>query len=230
MQSWRKPVKHYCSKPPPGFVGVAGGCKRTSVPTVQRTLTAAFCFCKHHECTVASLLPQFPVVTCPVLCSGSVRSRYAEFQLNCQPSAQAASGCRRDSYAACLLAYTGIIGKGWAPAGAAASQAGTQLLWVGHGSSGRDMALLGWTWLLWVGHGSSGGTRLLWVGHGSSGWDMAPLVGHGSSGGTRLLCWDTAPLVGHSSSGREMSPLTGAMRTVRWRAEVSGTSQSHGMV
>ncbi|XP_029819570.1 GDNF family receptor alpha-4 [Manacus vitellinus] len=37
------------------------------------------------------------------------RSRYAEFQFNCQPSLQAASGCRRESYAACLLAYTGII-------------------------------------------------------------------------------------------------------------------------
>ncbi|XP_069653098.1 GDNF family receptor alpha-4 [Haliaeetus albicilla] len=39
------------------------------------------------------------------------RSRYAEFQFNCQPSLQAASGCQRDSYAACLLAYTGIIGS-----------------------------------------------------------------------------------------------------------------------
>uniref|UniRef100_A0A8V0Z5Z7 GDNF family receptor alpha 4 n=1 Tax=Gallus gallus TaxID=9031 RepID=A0A8V0Z5Z7_CHICK len=39
------------------------------------------------------------------------RSRYAEFQFNCQPSLQTASGCRRDSYAACLLAYTGIIGS-----------------------------------------------------------------------------------------------------------------------
>ncbi|XP_067153321.1 GDNF family receptor alpha-4 isoform X2 [Apteryx mantelli] len=39
------------------------------------------------------------------------RSRYAEFQFNCQPSLQAATGCRRDSYAACLLAYTGIIGS-----------------------------------------------------------------------------------------------------------------------
>ncbi|KFW75823.1 GDNF family receptor alpha-4, partial [Manacus vitellinus] len=39
------------------------------------------------------------------------RSRYAEFQFNCQPSLQAARGCRRESYAACLLAYTGIIGS-----------------------------------------------------------------------------------------------------------------------
>uniref|UniRef100_A0A8C0H0B2 GDNF family receptor alpha 4 n=1 Tax=Chelonoidis abingdonii TaxID=106734 RepID=A0A8C0H0B2_CHEAB len=39
------------------------------------------------------------------------RSRYAEFQFNCQPSPQSATGCRRENYAACLLAYTGIIGS-----------------------------------------------------------------------------------------------------------------------
>ncbi|XP_033016915.1 GDNF family receptor alpha-4 [Lacerta agilis] len=39
------------------------------------------------------------------------RSRYAEFQFNCQPSAQSATGCQRENYAACLLAYTGIIGS-----------------------------------------------------------------------------------------------------------------------
>lgn len=39
------------------------------------------------------------------------RSRFAEFQYNCQPSKQTSSGCERDNYAACLLAYTGIIGS-----------------------------------------------------------------------------------------------------------------------
>ncbi|XP_069488355.1 GDNF family receptor alpha-4 [Ambystoma mexicanum] len=39
------------------------------------------------------------------------RSRYAEFQYNCQSSEQSASGCARENYAACLLAYTGIIGS-----------------------------------------------------------------------------------------------------------------------
>ncbi|XP_075787138.1 GDNF family receptor alpha-4 isoform X4 [Pelodiscus sinensis] len=39
------------------------------------------------------------------------RSRYVEFQFNCQPSPQSATGCRRENYAACLLAYTGIIGS-----------------------------------------------------------------------------------------------------------------------
>lgn len=56
-------------------------------------------------------LSQISMLISPILCFLSVRSRYAEFQFNCQPSLQAASGCRRDSYAACLLAYTGIIGE-----------------------------------------------------------------------------------------------------------------------
>ncbi|XP_060635432.1 GDNF family receptor alpha-4 isoform X2 [Anolis sagrei] len=46
-------------------------------------------------------------------CKGNYvcRSRYAELQYNCQPSTQSATGCQRENYAACLLAYTGIIGS-----------------------------------------------------------------------------------------------------------------------
>uniref|UniRef100_A0ACB8E9A4 GDNF receptor alpha-4 n=1 Tax=Sphaerodactylus townsendi TaxID=933632 RepID=A0ACB8E9A4_9SAUR len=43
------------------------------------------------------------------------RSRYAEFQFNCQPSTQSTTGCRRENFAACLLAYTGIIGSSITP-------------------------------------------------------------------------------------------------------------------
>uniref|UniRef100_A0A8C6XHZ9 GDNF family receptor alpha 4 n=1 Tax=Naja naja TaxID=35670 RepID=A0A8C6XHZ9_NAJNA len=40
------------------------------------------------------------------------RSRYAEFQVNCQPSGLlSGTGCQKENYAACLLAYTGIIGS-----------------------------------------------------------------------------------------------------------------------
>ncbi|KAL7981737.1 hypothetical protein Chor_001552 [Crotalus horridus] len=39
-------------------------------------------------------------------------SRYAEFQVNCQPSGLlSGTGCQKENYAACLLAYTGIIGS-----------------------------------------------------------------------------------------------------------------------
>ncbi|XP_015682245.1 GDNF family receptor alpha-4-like [Protobothrops mucrosquamatus] len=42
----------------------------------------------------------------------SPRSRYAEFQVNCQPSGLlSGTGCQKENYAACLLAYTGIIGS-----------------------------------------------------------------------------------------------------------------------
>ncbi|XP_068130800.1 GDNF family receptor alpha-4 [Hyperolius riggenbachi] len=39
------------------------------------------------------------------------RSRLTAFQLECQPSAHSVTGCARDNYAACLRAYTGIIGS-----------------------------------------------------------------------------------------------------------------------
>ncbi|XP_017293287.1 GDNF family receptor alpha-4 [Kryptolebias marmoratus] len=38
------------------------------------------------------------------------RSRFADFQQNCQPSSVSASGCVRESRAMCLKAYTGLIG------------------------------------------------------------------------------------------------------------------------
>uniref|UniRef100_G3QBU3 GDNF/GAS1 domain-containing protein n=1 Tax=Gasterosteus aculeatus TaxID=69293 RepID=G3QBU3_GASAC len=38
------------------------------------------------------------------------RSRFADFQHNCQPSPVSASGCVRDSRAMCLKAYAGLIG------------------------------------------------------------------------------------------------------------------------
>ncbi|KAF3700801.1 GDNF family receptor alpha-4 [Channa argus] len=39
------------------------------------------------------------------------RSRWAQFQYDCQPSEQSASGCKQENYGACLLAYTGLIGS-----------------------------------------------------------------------------------------------------------------------
>ncbi|XP_073467125.1 GDNF family receptor alpha-4 [Aquarana catesbeiana] len=39
------------------------------------------------------------------------RSRLAAFQLDCQPSPHSVTGCARENYAACLMAYTGIIGS-----------------------------------------------------------------------------------------------------------------------
>lgn len=40
-----------------------------------------------------------------------IRSRLADFFTNCQPEARSISGCLKESYADCLLAYSGLIGK-----------------------------------------------------------------------------------------------------------------------
>ncbi|XP_069773553.1 GDNF family receptor alpha-2-like isoform X2 [Narcine bancroftii] len=43
------------------------------------------------------------------------RSRLADFLSNCQPSTQGGSGCFRENYASCLLAYSGLIGSDMTP-------------------------------------------------------------------------------------------------------------------
>ncbi|XP_049595991.1 GDNF family receptor alpha-4a isoform X2 [Syngnathus scovelli] len=39
------------------------------------------------------------------------RSRWAQFQYDCQPWHGSSSGCKQENHAACLLAYTGLIGS-----------------------------------------------------------------------------------------------------------------------
>lgn len=39
------------------------------------------------------------------------RSRLADFISSCQPEVRSISGCLRESYADCLLSYSGLIGE-----------------------------------------------------------------------------------------------------------------------
>lgn len=48
---------------------------------------------------------------CVFFCLRVFRSRFADFQHNCQPSPLSASGCMRESRAMCLKAYAGLIGE-----------------------------------------------------------------------------------------------------------------------
>lgn len=43
--------------------------------------------------------------------SSRCRSRLADFFTNCQPESRSVSGCLKENYADCLLAYSGLIGK-----------------------------------------------------------------------------------------------------------------------
>ncbi|CAH2323189.1 GDNF family receptor alpha-1-like [Pelobates cultripes] len=43
------------------------------------------------------------------------RSRLAHFLTDCQPDLRSASGCLKENYAECLLAYSGLIGTGITP-------------------------------------------------------------------------------------------------------------------
>jgi len=51
------------------------------------------------------------VDSCSFLHTYIFRSRLADFLSNCQPEARSISGCLKENYADCLLAYSGLIGK-----------------------------------------------------------------------------------------------------------------------
>lgn len=114
-----------------------------ATPTAAKDFANVFPSVNTTSVLLCPFSPLISVLIRPILCSRSIRSRYAEFQFNCQPSLQAASGCQRDSYAACLLAYTGIIGKRLHP-----SAGLSPTFWVGNISSGWEISPQGGKHLL----------------------------------------------------------------------------------
>lgn len=109
-----------------------------ATPTAPQDFANVFPSVNTTSVLLCPFSPRMSVLIRPTLCFRSIRSRYAEFQFNCQPSLQAASGCQRDSYAACLLAYTGIIGKRLHP-----SAGLSPAFWVGNIPSGWETSPLG---------------------------------------------------------------------------------------
>ncbi|XP_036406891.1 GDNF family receptor alpha-4-like [Megalops cyprinoides] len=123
-----------CIKP----AGKAGPCNRPKCHKALRkffdrvppeyTHELLFCPCTDTACTERrrqTIVPSCSYETkdepnCLALlrtCKGDYvcRSRWAQFQYDCQPSEQSASGCMQGNYRACLLAYTGVIGSSITP-------------------------------------------------------------------------------------------------------------------
>ncbi|XP_072883933.1 GDNF family receptor alpha-1b [Hemitrygon akajei] len=82
-----------------------------------------FCSCRDTACTERRRQTIVPIcsyqdkekpncLSLATMCKTNYicRSRLADFITNCQPEPRSASGCLRQNYAACLLAYSGLIG------------------------------------------------------------------------------------------------------------------------
>ncbi|XP_056625775.1 GDNF family receptor alpha-4 isoform X2 [Triplophysa dalaica] len=63
--------------------------------------------CSYEEEEKPSCLSQVRICKADYVC----RSRLAQFQYDCEPEEQSANGCKQGNYAACLIAYTGLIGS-----------------------------------------------------------------------------------------------------------------------
>ncbi|XP_035391088.1 GDNF family receptor alpha-4 isoform X1 [Electrophorus electricus] len=67
--------------------------------------------CSYEAPEKPSCLTQMRLCRADYVC----RSRLAQFHHDCQPEGQSGSGCKQGNYAACLLAYTGLIGSSITP-------------------------------------------------------------------------------------------------------------------
>ncbi|XP_076831479.1 GDNF family receptor alpha-4a [Brachyhypopomus gauderio] len=63
--------------------------------------------CSYEEREKPNCLAQLRVCEADYIC----KSRWAQFQHDCQPSQHTASSCQQENYGACLVAYTGLIGS-----------------------------------------------------------------------------------------------------------------------
>lgn len=64
------------------------------------------------------------------------RSRLADFFVNCQPEPRSLSGCLKENYADCLLAYSGLIGESTCTLGCYWPALSLHLLQVSVGAAG----------------------------------------------------------------------------------------------
>ncbi|XP_041939604.1 GDNF family receptor alpha-1b [Alosa sapidissima] len=99
------PAKHsyamlFCSCPASANVGCSERRRQTIVP-----------ICSYEDRDLPNCLTLQATCKTNYIC----RSRLADFFANCQPEPRSVSGCLKESYADCLLAYSGLIGTVMTP-------------------------------------------------------------------------------------------------------------------
>lgn len=99
------PAKHsygmlFCNCPPGDHSACSERRRQTIVPA-----------CSYEDKDTSNCLSLQETCKTNYIC----RSRLADFFSNCQPEARSISGCLKESYADCLLAYSGLIGTVMTP-------------------------------------------------------------------------------------------------------------------
>uniref|UniRef100_A0A8C9RZM6 GDNF family receptor alpha 4a n=2 Tax=Scleropages formosus TaxID=113540 RepID=A0A8C9RZM6_SCLFO len=102
-----KALRKFFDRVPPEYTHELLFCPCTDTACAERRRQTVVPACSYEDKEKPNCLAQLRTCKADYVC----RSRLAQFQYDCQPSEQTASGCKQDSYGACLLAYTGLIGS-----------------------------------------------------------------------------------------------------------------------
>nr|XP_046163773.1 GDNF family receptor alpha-4-like isoform X1 [Oncorhynchus gorbuscha] len=102
-----KALRKFFDRVPPDYTHQLLFCPCTDMACAERRRQTIIPACSYEDQDKPNCLAALRICRNDYVC----RSRWAQFQYDCQPSEHVASGCKQDNYAVCLLAYTGLIGS-----------------------------------------------------------------------------------------------------------------------
>ncbi|KAF5897591.1 GDNF family receptor alpha-4-like, partial [Clarias magur] len=102
-----KALRRFFDRVPPEYTHELLFCPCSDMACSERRRQTIVPGCSYEMPEKPSCLAQMRSCRADYIC----RSRLAQFQYDCQPQEQSSSGCKHGNYAACLVAYTGLIGS-----------------------------------------------------------------------------------------------------------------------
>ncbi|XP_028853652.1 GDNF family receptor alpha-4a [Denticeps clupeoides] len=102
-----KALRKFFDRVPPEFTHELLFCPCHDTACAERRRQTIVPACSYEERERPNCLQQQRACSTDYVC----KSRWAQFQYDCQPSELSTSGCQHDNYGACLIAYTGLIGS-----------------------------------------------------------------------------------------------------------------------
>lgn len=102
-----KALRKFFDRVPPDYTHELLFCPCSDTACAERRRQTIVPACSFEEREKPNCLVQLRACEADYVC----KSRWAQFQHDCQPSELTASGCQQENYGACLIAYTGLIGS-----------------------------------------------------------------------------------------------------------------------
>uniref|UniRef100_A0A4W3JJJ2 GDNF family receptor alpha-1 n=1 Tax=Callorhinchus milii TaxID=7868 RepID=A0A4W3JJJ2_CALMI len=106
-----KALRHFFDRVPPKYSYGMLFCSCRNTACTERRRQTIVPICSYQEKEKPNCLSLAESCQTNYIC----RSRLADFFTNCQSESRTVSGCLRENYAGCLLAYTGLIGTFMTP-------------------------------------------------------------------------------------------------------------------